>query len=264
MYYLSIKQYAKAEKLYEESLNKALTLAHKVAAYHGLGNVLTAENEREKASYYYKKEIETMDSLAQKNQDEGAKDIQYDFDADNINKANSRKLSIMSLVCIILCGLLSVTAVVAFVINRRKNIKLRQIGCNLEKSANEIVALQKINGGHSKEMERLKHDMDKSIEVYIKQLSQGRRLYEGLALGRFIEKRDSKAMKSLLAYYRIVDPGFFASLEEEYDNLTVQSQLILMLRHIGKGDDDIASLLGVGDNSIRSYKYRIKKCHKCH
>lgn len=264
MIYRETNNNAKAEYMYGRAIKLSVSIKHKISSYHGLGLVMSAQKKYELAALCFNKESELQSSLTQKNQDEGAKDIQYEFDIDNTNNANSRKLSIMSCVCIFFGFLLVLTAVGALIANSRKNIKLRQVGSNLEKSANEIVALQKLNGDNCKELERLKHTMAKEIETYMKQLSQGRRLYEGLALGRFIEKRDSKAMKSLLAYYRIVDPDFFASLEEEYDELTVQSQLILMLRHIGKDDDDIANMLGVGGSSMRSYKYRIKKCHKCH
>ena len=60
--------------------------------------------------------------------------------------------------------------------------------------------------------------------------------------------------------YKVVDADFFIQMEHQYNNLTTQNLLILMLKHIGKSDDEISDLLCVSKGSLRSYMSRIKRC----
>ena len=77
-----------------------------------------------------------------------------------------------------------------------------------------------------------------------------------------IEKPNQRVMKQILAYYRIIAPDFFVCLESRYNTLTPQNQFILMLRDMGKSDNDICKLLGISAVSLRSYITRIKRCVK--
>lgn len=262
MYYMAIKDNEKAESMYKKMLTLTTNMKYHVIAYHYLGQIKDLQNNFKEASFYYNKETEANNMLIAQRQEESTMRIQSTFEKSSTANSNTRRLSIISYLCMGLGGLLVMTVVVAIVMNRHKSRRLRQAGRDLEASANEIADLQRLNGNNQKEIGKLKRNMDKNIENYVKQLSHGRRLYEGLALGKFIEKRDSKAMKNLIAYYRIVDSEFFESVDREYEKLTTQNVLILMLRHIGKSDADIAELLGVSDSSMRSYNHRIRESRK--
>ena len=203
-----------------------------------------------------------MDSLAEKNKMEGTKDIQYKFDNDEVEERTTKNNLLAIGICSCLCFLLIVAIIALVVMKRRKDKELLKAKADFKEYAEEIATLRKLNGDNKKELERLTKEMKKSMSDYIRSLSKGRRIYEGLALGKFVEKRDARAMEDVMAYYRIVDADFYKMLESSYDRLTTQNRLILMLQHLGKSDEEIADILCISKGSMRSYLSRIRACKK--
>ena len=201
-----------------------------------------------------------MDSLAEKNKVEGTKDIQHKFD--NVEVEERATENNLLAICICSClGFLFIVAIIALVVMKRRKDK-ELLKADFKEYAEEIATLRKLNGDNKKELERLTKEMKKSMSDYIRSLSKGRRIYEGLALGKFVEKRDARAMEDVMAYYRIVDADFYKMLESSYDRLTTQNRLILMLQHLGKSDEEIADILCISKGSMRSYLSRIRACKK--
>lgn len=262
MYYLKKRDYDKAEYMYKQKLKRSTKIDHTIAAYHGLGQVMLAKNKHEEAAFYFKKEVEYMDSLAEKNKVEGTKDIQYKFDNDEVEERTTKNNLLAICICSCLCFLFIVAIIALVVMKRRKDKELLKAKADFTEYAEEIATLRKLNGDNKKELERLTKEMKKSMSDYIRSLSKGRRIYEGLALGKFVEKRDARAMEDVMAYYRIVDADFYKMLESSYDRLTTQNRLILMLQHLGKSDEEIADILCISKGSMRSYLSRIRACKK--
>ena len=262
MYYSSTSDYITAENMYKKALLLSTKLKDKISAYHGLGNVMLAQNNPSQAANYFKKETEAMDSLAEKNRQEKVKDIQYEFDSENAKQSSIRKMSIFSYICVSLGCLLTFALLAILLIRRSNNHRIMQISGKIKTYAGEIAELKTLDSDNKREIERLTNEMRKSMDNYIKTITLGRRLYDGLSLGKFVEKRDSNAMKSLITFYKVVDPDFFEDVAARYDKLTTQNLLILMLQHLGKNNDEIAQLLNVSAVSMRSYLSRIKRCKK--
>lgn len=61
-----------------------------------------------------------------------------------------------------------------------------------------------------------------------------------------------------IEYYKLTDPGFVDYLENSYDNLSPKHTMFEILVHIGKTDDDIMHIMGIGESAIRSIRSRIK------
>lgn len=61
-----------------------------------------------------------------------------------------------------------------------------------------------------------------------------------------------------LEYYRIVDISFMHYLETEYDHLSPKYCFFEIMQNIGKSDDDIMRILGIGESTMRSTRSRIK------
>ena len=259
-YYLWMKDYEKAEKMYQKKLKESVSLRHKAEALNGLGNVMKCQNNYDKASFFFNKEIDIMDSLAQQHQKENVKDIQYKADYKNVVINNTHKMSKMVYIFCILVGVLILIAVTFIVVYRKNNREIRSKKKELENYANEIAYLNKIKNDSNKEKKILIREMERKMDSYIKSVSHGHKLYEGVCLGKIVEKRDVRAMEDILTFYKVVDADFFNQMEHQYNNLTTQNLLILMLKHIGKSDDEISDLLCVSKGSLRSYMSRIKRC----
>ena len=262
MYYREIKAYDKAEYMYKQVIKLSYKLSDKISAYHGLAKIAEARGDKDESAAYFKKEVEAMDSLAEKNDEENIKDIQYYFDNENTNAEHKKTVHLVAYMCIALCCVLAILLMAFWCVNRKYKVKIRNADALLKKYANKIAESKKADNKHQDDINCLKKEFKNTMENYMKSLSRGRRLYEGLALGRFIEKRDTRAMESLLSYYRLIDNEFFESMDKTYDNLTTQHRLILMLQHMGKTEKDIADLLCVSEGSVRSYLSRIKRCMK--
>ena len=60
--------------MYQKKLKESVSLRHKAEALNGLGNVMKCQNNYDKASFFFNKEIDIMDSLAQQHQKENVKE----------------------------------------------------------------------------------------------------------------------------------------------------------------------------------------------
>ena len=128
----------------------------------------------EEAAFYFKKEVEYMDSLAEKNKVEGTKDIQYKFDNDEVEERTTKNNLLAICICSCL-GFLFIVAIIALVVmKRRKDKELLKAKADFTEYAEEIATLRKLNGDNKKELERLTKEMKKSMSDYIRSLSKGR------------------------------------------------------------------------------------------
>ena len=57
----------------------------------------------------------------------------------------------------------------------------------------------------------------------------------------------------------MTEPTFVEQQEKEYNTLSPKLQFFETLSHMGYSNKDIAQILCVGEDSLRSYKARVKK-----
>ena len=261
-YYMQKGHYVMAEEMFNKEIAIANKFDYKIAAYHNLGLIRTYQKDYKGASEYYAKENLYKDSLAMKNQEEMVKDTQYKFDIDEFTENSQKRLDTMQYLLITVVLVLCLGCFFFIYTNNKRRKELRLAAKQIEEYGYTISELRKNHATNQKAIAHLTKEIKNSMERYVQKLSQGHRLYEGLALGRFVEKRDKRTMENLLAFYRIIDEPFFEEIERKYDNLTIQGKTILMLRHLGKDDGEIARILGVREGSMRSYLSRIRNCRR--
>ena len=104
--------------------------------------------------------------------------------------------------------MLILIAVTFIVVYRKNNREIRSKKKELENYANEIAYLNKIKNESNKEKKILIREMERKMDSYIKSVSHGHKLYEGVCLGKIVEKRDARAMEDILTFYKVVDADF--------------------------------------------------------
>lgn len=65
--------------------------------------------------------------------------------------------------------------------------------------------------------------------------------------------------KSLIAYYFAVNTGLAKQVRNKYKKLSTKEILYLILNDMRKGRPEMSTIMGVDENTLRSYKFRIKQ-----
>ena len=74
-----------------------------------------------------------------------------------------------------------------------------------------------------------------------------------------ITKWSAKDLMDFKNYYTLIDMPYISNLEEEYKNLTSKQYFYLIATNgMHKDEQQIASIMGINYNTIRSIKSRIK------
>ena len=261
-YYMRKEDYAKAEAILLHELDSASDCQTKCAMYHHLGVIYEAKNDYQSATYFLKLESLISDSLRKLRSITQVAALQKDYEKEELQKSNSRTISIIWLYIIIFVPILCIIIIVLSNRLSKRNKMLLSSESDIQRYIKDLTRLREYNKENEKEYKRKVKQMEKQLDSHTSTLSRGRKLYKGLSLNKFVEKRDVKSMDCVLSYYKLIAPDFFDYIESNYTMLTTQSKLILMLQHMGKTKDEIKTVLAVSDSSLRSYLTRIKKCEK--
>ena len=93
---------------------------------------------------------------------------------------------------------------------------------------------------------------------------RGKALYASLVNGS-VERIDHwgrEEITSLVEYYRLLKRSFVESMENDYNSLSRNHKLFLILEDLGKTDAEIQKLLNITQTTIRSLRFRIRAKRK--
>ena len=65
-------------------------------------------------------------------------------------------------------------------------------------------------------------------------------------------------MRTFIDYYRIQNSALIERLEKEYDKLSPNNMLFIILQDMGKSDHDIQHIMSISQTTIRSIRFRIR------
>lgn len=261
-YYIRKEDYDKAETILLNELDCTSDYQTKCISYHLLGVIYELKRDFQSATYFLKLESLMADSLRKFRNKSQVTTLQKNYEMEELQKSNTKTISFIWLYIIIF---VLISCIIIIVLSNRLSIRnkmLQSSESDIQRYIKDLARLRESNKENEKEYKRKVKQMEKQLDSHTLTLSRGRKLYEGLSLNKFVEKRDIKSMDCVLSYYKLIAPDFFDYIESNYTMLTTQSKLILMLQHMGKTKEDIKELLAVSDSSLRSYLTRIKKCKK--
>ena len=93
---------------------------------------------------------------------------------------------------------------------------------------------------------------------------RGKALYASLVNGS-VERIDHwgrEEITGLVEYYRLLKRSFVESMENDYNSLSRNHKLFLILEDLGKTDAEIQKLLNITQTTIRSLRFRIRAKRK--
>jgi cell division protein FtsL len=132
----------------------------------------------------------------------------------------------------------------------RKELMQRQM--LIEKYNNKFKDLQ------LSEKEELRENFISLQEKQAKAIYKGKQLYDHINEGGSVVNWSKQDYLIFIDYFNLVDASFSIRLETEYNNLSPRYKVYLILQNMGKSDEDIEYIFGIGKSAIRSIKSRIK------
>ena len=92
----------------------------------------------------------------------------------------------------------------------------------------------------------------------------GKSLYESVADGscQSVAAWGSVEVRNFIDYYRLQHRVFVDSLDTDYNNLSRNHKVFMVLLDMGKTDPEIQKLMGITQTTIRSIRFRIKAKRK--
>ena len=95
-------------------------------------------------------------------------------------------------------------------------------------------------------------------DLQSKILYKGKALYQDILDGKNTLTWNKKDFEHFLEYYKLIDLPFITNLQTNYDHLSPRYQFFLVLKKMGKTDEEIQKILAISSTTVRTTKSRIK------
>ncbi len=124
---------------------------------------------------------------------------------------------------------------------------------------NKIKEIENTNSDSTAQIKKLRSEVNNLESLEAKKLYNGKRCYMEIMENKSITKWSAKDLMDFKNYYTLIDMPYISNLEEEYKNLTSKQYFYLIATNgMHKDEQQIASIMGINYNTIRSIKSRIK------
>lgn len=248
---------SRARALWKQALDSAtgqarsLILDTMATHLYAEGNVATA--------YRTLRELMTLrDSLASERETVAINEIQlkYDHQAD---KRHYDRLLIRILYCLIaLISLMGIGIFYHLIKTSRAKRKMISDQIMINDYNRQISDLQNSGKNSAQELSRLQRMLDKIKSEQASTMIKGRELYLSIAEGHSVVTWSKSDVARFVEYYKVINLPFVMQIERDYNSLTDNNRLFLILQDMGKNDADISQILGISQGAIRTTRYRLR------
>lgn len=114
------------------------------------------------------------------------------------------------------------------------------------------------NDSDSEQEAKIKKKISEFQDLQSKILYKGKALYQDILDGKNTHTWNKKDFEHFLEYYKLIDLPFITHLQTDYDHLSPRYQFFLVLKEMGKTDEEIQGILAVSSTTVRTTKSRIK------
>ena len=164
---------------------------------------------------------------------------------------------IMTLLILVIVGILSILFYHRYqYLKNKKDMIQRQM--LIETYSSKLKNLQDADDNTAKQEGELMTSINILQEKQSEALKKGKELYEHVREGQSIITWTKQDYINMIDYYSLIDIPFGVTLETEYHSLSPRYKLYLILTNMGKSEEDIEYIFGIGKSAIRSIKSRIK------
>ena len=230
--------------------------------------------EQEAGNYQRAHELSKLaynmqDSLnkAQREENIRAQQIEYDRIAEKEQTSDKLFYALIAIVTIIVIG-----SCISWYLVRRKREITRELSSTHEKldiAQEQLLSSQEELRSKDKKLrsanKKLANAEKKQKEIRKEQLNNekawanGHKLYTDILFGGKINQWTKKDFTELFSYYQQMDPEFAEFIDNNYEKLTPNEYLLLLLLHIGKSDNDIMKTMCLTLGAFHTTKSRIHK-----
>lgn len=245
--YLQDKDTARAQQLLLKGMEKSERAEYRIGIYRLLGKIAQETGNYREATEWMQKAQELKDSLTHQQQKDNILAQQMAFDGAVKQERASTKL----MYALLAIGVAALAGIVAFWFLRRKTTKERQelktANRRLRSASKKLNKLEQERKEEKKEQRRLE-----------KTLENGHILYTELLSGGNVNCWKKKEIVELMVYYRHNNPSFNEEIEQEHKNLTPSQILYLILKDMGRSQQDIIQIMGLSTGAFNTMCSRMK------
>lgn len=247
----------KARLLWKQALDSASREARS-EILDTMASHFYAEGNSDSAYMALRQLLVLRDSLASERETVAISEIQlkYDHQAD---KRRYDKLLIRALYCLI--GLILLIGVGVFyhlVKSSRAKRKMISDQILINDYNRQINDLQSSGHNTAEEVSRLQQKLDKIKREQENIMLRGRELYFSIVEDRSAVTWSKSDVSKFVEYYKVINLPFVMQIEREYNGLTDNNRLFLILQDMGKSDAGISQILGISQGAIRTTRYRLR------
>ena len=268
----------KAKRLLIEGLSISESLSSKAKITRLLGRIEQESGHYRQASEWLRQAQQLKDSLTRQQREDNIRAQQIAFDREVGQKEAHQQL----MNALLACGIILFGSATTFWYLRQRARKAREKASeqlqtaseqlesayqelaatqdDLSSASQELKSMARQLKSTSKKMDKLEQERREQRQEQRSQgktLENGHRLYTELLSGGNMLKWQRKDVTDFIAYYRQTNPDFAEQADRNYGKLTPNQAVYLILKHLGKADDDIIPVMGITPGAFRTMCSRI-------
>jgi tetratricopeptide (TPR) repeat protein len=217
---------------------------------------LYAKQERYEQAYRASKAfVEVWDKEARLREEHDVRNVQaaYDYKMKEMRiRQNTNYTTLAAILLLIFFALILLYQRYRKNQNTREAVQNRFLAKTYRKKIKEIEEEKK---DIETRLESLTEFNERQVEI----LSDGRKLYEHFMSGGSTVLWNNADCAHFIEYYKLIDLPFVNYLKNDYKNLSPRYMLYAVLYEMGKNDSEVAKIMGLGEDSIRMMKSRLRR-----
>ena len=248
----------KAMTLWNKSLNSP-DISFQIEILQQQHQYLNEHDREHEAHQVAKRIIALKDSRAIIQQQDSIKEIQTMLEQEYVVQEAREERHMLIAIC---CGLIVTICIgIAIYTVRRRHYRKEISHHKNEALSNQKILrnLQQSSEQSAKDLKHLHKEMEMLRSEQSQLLAKGKQRYDEIMQGGNTALWHKQDFIAFMEYYRMIEPTFVEQQEKEYNTLSPKLQFFETLSHMGYSNKDIAQILCVGEDSLRSYKARVKK-----
>lgn len=225
----------------------------KITMMKSYAGILQASGDAERACEAYRWLFNITDSLRSQNKENVIAQLQmmYDYTKAESERQESERKSYMYLSFSL--SLIIMALIVSACLYRRHEKKSKA----REKKYEKTIA------DNERKISELQKKNEENIEDKHMRLGHGFEIYKELKSGRLVTIKSSYDRSCLVDFFSICEHKEYHRLVLEYGDLPAGLKVSAVLYSMGISDEDMKSVLGVSEQTVRANKSKLKKSKKC-
>jgi tetratricopeptide (TPR) repeat protein len=242
---------------------RALTIQDATPKDNVIHNLIEYDIERGKTDSICERINEIIairDSIDAKLKNDTIKDLQTRFDHEVAMREKDQ--TIIRWQWGILAAILVIVGLAAYSIIKRyrSGMVLKNYQMQIIDYTNQIREMELASEDYSKQIETLSQEVRQIMDEKSPRLSEGRMLYDCIMESKPIVKWSADDERKFIEYYTATNYRTVDRLRKEprKEKLTDHKLLYLLLKEMGKTDNEVCDIMGLSDAGLRSIRNRTK------